>query len=130
MFTAPASTHNWFKLWPLIGCMAAIFWLSVIKAPGLRFSDHWFWDNIDKFGHALAYAVLCTSGCWSCRSMSKEKKTSSVQILSISCFSFFYGLSIELLQHFLPHRSFDLFDILANAVGVSLGAVVFARFFR
>jgi VanZ family protein len=40
-----------------------------------------------------------------------------------------YGFSIEILQHFLPHRSFDPFDMLANAVGIILGAVIFARIY-
>jgi VanZ family protein len=106
--------------------MAAIFWLSVIKAPSLRLSEHWFWDNIDKVAHAIAYSTLCVICCWSFRQVF-EKKLQPVQIWSIAGFSFMYGLSIEIVQHFLPHRSFDPFDMLANAVGVLIGAVIFAK---
>jgi VanZ family protein len=126
MFTALVSTPKWVRALPALLCMAAIFWLSVIKAPSLRLSEHWFWDNIDKVAHAIAYSTLCVICCWSFRQVF-EKKLQPVQIWSIAGFSFMYGLSIEIVQHFLPHRSFDPFDMLANAVGVLIGAVIFAK---
>lgn len=120
---------KWFKFWPFVTILIAIFWLSVIKTPSLKFSDHWFWDNFDKFGHAIAYAALCFSGNWSLYSISELKKISGQKILAVALFSFLYGLMIEFLQHFLPHRSFDPFDMIANAVGITLGAAVSARLF-
>lgn len=35
-----------------------------------------------------------------------------------------YGMAIEVVQHFLPYRSFSLLDWLADAGGVALYAVV------
>src|SRR5215510_2784874 len=34
-----------------------------------------------------------------------------------------YGVMIELIQHHLPYRQFDLFDVVADMVGLSLYAV-------
>ncbi|SDB81337.1 VanZ family protein [Williamwhitmania taraxaci] len=35
------------------------------------------------------------------------------------------GISIEVLQYFIPGRSFNLFDILSNLVGLSFGLLLF-----
>lgn len=130
MYIVLASTPKWFRAWPAIACALAIFWLSVIKAPSLQLAEHWFWDNIDKVGHAIAYASLCITSCWSFRQIFDKQTPSIRQIQILSSFCFLYGLSIEILQHFLPHRSFDPFDMLANAVGIVIGAMFFARLFR
>ncbi len=37
----------------------------------------------------------------------------------------FYGVFIEVIQlNFVPNRSFDFFDILANTVGCAFGGIV------
>ncbi len=129
MFTVQVSMPKWFKFWPFISVLLVIFWLSVIKAPSIKFSEHWFWDNIDKFGHAFVYAVLTYSGVFSYGSFSKRKQISKQKIFAFMLLSFLYGLSIEFLQHFLPYRSFDPLDILANAFGTVCGAVISVRLF-
>jgi len=120
---------KWFRFWPFFSIATVIFWLSVIKTPGLKFYDNWFWDNIDKVGHAIAYAALFFSGACSLRNFSDKKLLtfSSLRNLILGCF--LYGFLIEILQHFLPHRSFDPFDMLANATGIILSAAIFARIY-
>jgi len=120
---------KWFRFWPFAAVVVAIFWLSVIKTPSLKLYENWFWDNVDKFGHAFAYAVLFFSGASSLRNFSDKKQLtfSSLKNLAVGCFV--YGFSIEILQHFLPHRSFDLFDMLANSIGIILGRLIFARIY-
>ena len=125
----PVSMPKWVKFWPFISVIAVIFWLSVIKTPSLKFQENWFWDNIDKFGHALAYAVLYFSGAFSLKSFSDKKQLNYSKLKVLFAFCILYGFSIEILQHFLPYRSFDPFDMLANTVGISLGAVIFARMY-
>lgn len=129
MFTVQVSMPKWFRFWPFVTVALAIFWLSVIKTPSLKLYENWFWDNVDKFGHAFAYAALFFSGAGSLRNFSDKKQLTFnlLRILSVMCF--LYGFSIEILQHFLPHRSFDPFDMLANALGIILGAVIFARIY-
>jgi VanZ family protein len=129
MFTVQVSMPKWFGFWPFVTVALAIFWLSVIKTPSLKLYENWFWDNVDKFGHAFAYAALFFSGAGSLRNFSDKKQLTFnlLRILSVMCF--LYGFSIEILQHFLPHRSFDPFDMLANALGIILGAVIFARIY-
>jgi VanZ family protein len=40
-----------------------------------------------------------------------------------------YGLSDEIHQYFVPERSADPFDWMADAVGGALGAVIYQRLF-
>lgn len=43
-------------------------------------------------------------------------------LLLISLFLLIYGVSIELIQHyFIPNRSFDWGDIIADTVGIVVG---------
>jgi VanZ family protein len=129
MFTVRASMPKWFRFWPFVSVAFAIFWLSVIKTPSLKLYENWFWDNVDKFGHAFAYAALFFTGASSLRNFSVIKQLTFSLLITLIVLCFLYGFSIEILQHFLPHRSFDPFDMLANAVGIILGAVIFARIY-
>jgi len=128
-FTVQALMPKWYKFWPFATLICAIFWLSIIKTPGLKLYNNWFWDNIDKFGHALAYAALFFSGASSLRNFTDRKQLTFSSLKKLSVLCFLYGFLIEILQHFLPHRSFDPFDMLANAFGIILGAVIFARIY-
>ena len=40
-----------------------------------------------------------------------------------------FGASLELLQYFVPYRTFDLVDIIANSLGIVLG-MVFAKYLK
>ena len=129
MFTVQVLMPKWTRFWPFVLVISAIFWLSVIKTPSLKFYENWFWDNIDKFGHALAYAALYFSGAFSLKSFSNKKQLKFSNLKVLYAFCFLYGFLIEVLQHFLPHRSFDPFDMLANIVGISLGTLIFVRMY-
>ena len=38
---------------------------------------------------------------------------------------FLYSILLEVIQIFLPYRTFNYYDILANFVGISLGIIIF-----
>jgi VanZ family protein len=38
---------------------------------------------------------------------------------------FLYSILLETIQVFLPYRTFNYYDILANFVGISLGIIIF-----
>ncbi|AFV00216.1 VanZ family protein [Simiduia agarivorans] len=40
-------------------------------------------------------------------------------------FLFSYSFGIECLQHFLPYRTFDLLDLLANGAGILVGLALY-----
>ncbi|MBX2808642.1 MAG: VanZ family protein [Cellvibrionaceae bacterium] len=70
----------------------------------------------DKIAHALAYAVLMCSGVFAF-----PRRACLGPLAAVFCS---YSLLIELIQYFLPHRTFSLMDMLANGVGIAAGAVL------
>jgi VanZ family protein len=48
--------------------------------------------------------------------------------LKIATVFLIYGIAIEFIQkYFIPNRSFDLGDIMADMVGISLGLILVSR---
>jgi glycopeptide antibiotics resistance protein len=41
---------------------------------------------------------------------------------------FLYSILLESIQVFLPYRTFNYFDILANSVGIGLGIIIFVYY--
>jgi hypothetical protein len=99
--------------------MAVIFWLSSQPKPPLA----WIADEIDwgdKLGHVVVYAILgallwramrAAGGCW--------RLVAVVMVVALT-----YGLSDEIHQLYVPGRSFDLLDMIADGVGAALAAVI------
>lgn len=42
--------------------------------------------------------------------------------------SIVYGAGLEFLQHFIPGRMTDMYDLLANTLGAVIGTIVFITF--
>ena len=75
-------------------------------------------QGTDKYFHIVAYLFLSFSAAF-------RKPTNHIFIFS--CF-FLFGLAIELIQPYLD-RCFELFDIIANSIGILL-AITFADLLR
>ena len=101
---------RWRSLWQAIGALlvAVVVYLSLtpdpIALPGA---------NGDKGGHALAYATLMF---WFAQLDGRLRRR-------IGCASAFIamGISLEFMQRAIGYRSFDVFDMLAGALGVGAG---------
>ena len=79
----------------------------------------------DKVAHLCIYFILALMVI---RAATLRKKILSHFLVFISLFLF--GLLIECLQHCLSYRSFDVYDIIFNSVGILgalLGYQVYAR---
>ena len=74
----------------------------------------------DKIYHFMAYFLFTLLVYNYCNS---KKVTNSIAISGIVVI--IYGIIIEVLQHILTsYRTFDLYDAIANALGVILAVVV------
>ena len=51
-------------------------------------------------------------------------------LLIILLFISVYSIILEVIQYFLPYRSFNLYDILASLIGIAVGAVLFFLYRR
>ena len=70
-------------------------------------------ENVnDKVNHVLAFFVLGLLADFSF----PERGFGASKILALLG----YGLLIEVVQYFLPYRSFSLYDLAADAVGLAL----------
>ena len=106
----------------------AIIWLllvtSLLCIPGTKLPKVTWEDKIwlDKWVHVFLFMVLVI--LWS-KAYSHTKNTRSdrrkilFKIMVVGCL---YGILMEIVQkYFIPFRSFDLFDILADGVGCFIG---------
>ncbi|MFZ2209363.1 MAG: VanZ family protein [Porticoccaceae bacterium] len=98
----------------------AAFWaaLGLATWAALRplTSEEWF-SGQDKVQHLLAYSGLY--GLGRLAFSGHEWRLSSALLT--------YGVIIELLQSFTPHRLTSVADVVANAAGLAVGALVLAR---
>ena len=79
---------------------------------------------LDKILHTGAYAVLMVTGGLFYLS-GKGKKAQKNRLLILGLLLIGYGILIEVLQKVLPvDRWGELWDVLANTVGVLLGTLV------
>jgi VanZ family protein len=98
-----------------------IFLLSSRSLGSLGSLPH----GMDKLAHLTVYGVLgalIARACWRTGSRSSARVVVLSVLLAAS-----YGLSDEIHQRFVPGRQFELADLLADAVGSLLGALLMAR---
>ncbi len=91
---------------------ATITVLSVIPTSGLDY------DVSDKLVHFVFYFTSVVLLYLSVR----NRTTRSVVLIALG--AFMYGFLIEVIQYFLPYRSFSLYDQMANGLGALSSAVI------
>ena len=100
-----------FRIFLAVSLLLITFLATVeLELPGITSVD-------DKFGHVLAFLYLAFLVDYSF----PTSRFNLSKILPL----LFYGIVIEVIQHFLPHRMFSLFDLLADGVGVVIYALLF-----
>ena len=99
--------------WISLAYAAAILFVSVIPVPegpkGIP---------VDKWVHVCEYLLLAWL-LWQASYLSGFSflKTAAVSILLPAV----YGALIECIQYFIPYRSADVMDALANSIGALIG---------
>ena len=84
-------------------------------------------------GHALMYAFFAFSCLWGYRKQFTTRGNAYRRraILITISVSIVYGGITEIMQEaFVPGRTGDWFDFLADAIGTCLGATLFYLFFK
>ena len=101
------------RLVPALLYMSLIFYLSSQEAPSVGVSD--------KLLHVVAYGVLTVLLIFG---LAGSMPAAWVALIGATV-SFLYGCSDEFHQSFVPNRSAELLDALADAVGSALAALVY-----
>jgi VanZ family protein len=91
----------------LLGCVSWFAWAP--NAPDIQVFNIW-----DKLNHASAFAALTLAALLS---VQPTRKNIILSLLGLLCF----GALIELVQLFLPTRSADWADLLADSLGMAAG---------
>lgn len=109
----------------LVALLYTLFISSAFLVPGGAMPSTEL--PVDKFVHVTLHAGLLF--IWALYFFKKYKKTIATKtfsLLAISCL--LYGIIIEVLQEkFVPFRNLDVMDLVANAAGILLGAIVFHK---
>ncbi|MBE2985042.1 VanZ family protein [Campylobacter sp. RM9344] len=93
------------------GFFATLFVVEFLATTSRKITvNELFWD---KTNHILAFFVL-----YVLLNLAFELKFWYKFVLLLA-----YGIQIELVQSLLPNRFFSLFDVLADSVGITLGAI-------
>jgi VanZ family protein len=114
-------------LWPGIVWSLVILFLSLIPGKELPEVDIF---QVDKLVHFFFFSVLMILTCYGIY------KTVYFKIMRLRpamigfAYSLSLGIVIEILQQYVPGRSFSYADMFANSVGVGIGYLVFVSLKR
>ena len=98
---------------------------TLLCTPGTEFPKIGWKDKVflDKWIHAALFALLVISWCWV--HVKKGNIGNRHIFFKITLLVFVYGITTEVMQEFfVPFRSLEIQDIIADGVGASLGFLV------
>lgn len=82
--------------------------------------------GVDKVQHLLAYAVLAVGvAFWFSRTRWRAHPV--LTLLAVACISSLYGVTDEVHQHFVPGRTCNAWDWLADTAGAAIGAALYLK---
>lgn len=102
----------------------ALYWVILLTAtslPAPDLPDVW---GSDKLKHYLAYGVLSFLLNLTMLVQERQKYTPQKAALVTIVICFFYGVLDELHQIFIPGRSCELLDLIADIIGAVTGSII------
>jgi VanZ family protein len=102
--------HQWQRL--LVVLTLVICYLAITPTPPQEASFGW-----DKANHTLAFLALTLAGCLGFRGARRGTLWVLLGVFGLGC-------AIELVQLFVPGRSCEWQDLLADSAGIGLGLAV------
>ena len=101
----------------LLSC--TILWLGMVRTAPPPVSVQY----LDKVEHCLVFAVVAYSYFRAAKSLWPAASLVRLRFLA-SLSAFGLGALLELLQSYVPYRSAELLDLVADAVGAALALVM------
>ena len=98
---------------PLIGYCGLLFYISSLPRPPMPDLGL---DWGDKLQHALAFFIMACLAYRSAFWLFPNKRTGTLLLIGV-VFASLYGATDELHQYFVPERSADIYDWIADTVG-------------
>lgn len=111
------------RLLAILACTWAVIIMILTLTPG-KYVPSYTLFSYDKLGHT---GIFCIQALLIMFTMSFSEKNYSLKriLLTGSLVAIVYGFMIELIQGFIPDRSMDIFDALANISGSFLALLLF-----
>ncbi|MEN8246991.1 MAG: VanZ family protein [Thermodesulfobacteriota bacterium] len=125
----PADTHP-FKRFTYYWLPVFLYCLIIFIQSSFPASEHVpDFDFSDKLLHVAAYAVL---GLFLYRAFNAmDKRISPIRLVALSIFlTALYGASDEIHQYFVPSRSAELLDFMADFIGSILGVLAAVALYK
>ena len=107
--------------------LGIILLLTLITSQSATTSEY---PHFDKVIHA---GLFCALSFFMIIGFTKQDTYSRLRFKAVPfalAASFLVGLSIELIQLFLPHRSFEVYDLVSDGVGSVLGYYLFVLIYK
>ncbi|HEY8388277.1 MAG TPA: VanZ family protein [Parasegetibacter sp.] len=119
----------------IISFLPAISWslliIVLLSIPGNELPDAGPFTNLmlDKWAHIFLFLILTALFCYPLKSrVTKLRTRFMVRIVIVSSI---FGIIMEFVQHyFVPKRSFELGDIVADIVGAVAGFLIMRKYFH
>jgi VanZ family protein len=116
---------SFFRYWlPVIVLCAVIFWQSGHSTPSILPP----WPHQDKLLHCGAYGLLGALWVRAFSSLKGFHGRRGLLLLTGIVLATLYGLSDEWHQSFVPARTADAADLLADFIGSIIGSWFYIRF--
>jgi len=105
----------------LLGTWLVFLSYAMLMPPGGKpIFDFLSWPGMDKLIHVISFGLL---GLLSGASSKPRPRLLAIVFIIWSG----YGLAIEIIQSFIPGRSFEALDLVADMVGTILGYLIFSQ---
>ena len=101
-----------------------IFYISSISKPLPQISIPYF----DKFLHVIEYAIFGILAARAFKNSPREVLHRNFKILAVLAAAA-YGASDEFHQLFVSSRACDVFDLMADLIGGTIGALCYGRYY-
>lgn len=108
----------------LLATLWFIISVVLLTLPGSDLPQENWLNTIyfDKWVHIGMFALLVFLWCWALSKKNLESPGLKIIFLRIAVAAIVYGILMEFVQrYFIPGRSFDITDMIADSVGASLG---------
>ena len=109
-------------LWPAILWSVVVLILTLL--PGEKLPDVPIF-GIDKIVHFFIFGLLMILSAFGLYKISRQENSIQSPVLISLLYSVLFGIMIEVIQQYVPNRSFSVYDIIANVIGVGLGYLTF-----
>lgn len=114
-------------LWPAILWSLVILFITL--TPGDKLPEVGIFQ-IDKLVHFFVFGLLMFLSAYGLFRIVKAANSTMNVVTVGAIYSIGLGLLVEVLQLFVPNRSFSVADVIANTIGTVIGYVVFKYYRR